>query len=94
MQAEARNSRSADEVRVSIILYHERSMIDQSTTAQTLNYKILARTSTVVGDRDFNNTLMDQDQLVGYDVLLTNRAAFLVSDPLLVVNYLLVCCER
>jgi len=69
-------------------------MVNQSTPTEALDNKVLIITSAVVLDGNFDDSLLNQDKFVSDDILLADQATLLISQPLHVVNDLLLSGER
>ncbi len=77
---------AAHEVCIGIVLNHERAMVDDGTPTKSLNDEVLVITPSIVLDSDLDNTLLDQDQLVGNHIFLANQRAFFESETLHAVD--------
>ena len=90
VQYEGRNIRAAHEVSVCIITHHERAMVDNGTSSKPLNDEVLVVSATIVLDGHLNDSLLDQEQFVGFFTFFADKTALLVGSSLHSVNDLLL----
>ena len=72
VQNEGRNIRTAHEVSVCIITHHERAMVDNGTSSEPLNDEVLIVSATIILDGHLDNSLLDQEQFVGFFTFFTD----------------------
>ena len=90
VQHEARDVGATHEISVSVIIDHERSVVNDCTSSKPLNDKVFIIDSTIVLAGDFDDSLLDQEQFVRQLSRLTDEGAFLVGESFESVNDLLL----
>jgi len=82
------------EVSCCVVLYHERPMVDYSSSAQSFNNERLILAAAIVLNGHLYNALLDEEHLIGFFSSFADKLSFVIGYALHAVDQLLFRRQR